>query len=50
MAISTSVPETASQFVELLDCVKRGEEVTIFEAGVAITLWALRYRSLDSST
>jgi prevent-host-death family protein len=36
MAISISIPEAASQFAELLDRVKHGEEVTILEAGVAI--------------
>ena len=36
MAINISIPEAANQFVELLDRVKHGEEVTILEAGVAI--------------
>ncbi len=36
MAINISTPEAASQFAELLERVKHGEEVTILEAGVAI--------------
>ncbi|MBV8884108.1 MAG: type II toxin-antitoxin system Phd/YefM family antitoxin [Chroococcidiopsidaceae cyanobacterium CP_BM_RX_35] len=36
MAINISIPEAANQFVELLDRVKQGEEVTILEAGVVI--------------
>lgn len=36
MAISISIPKAASQFAELLERVKHGEEVTILEAGVAL--------------
>lgn len=36
MAINISVPEASSNFAELLDRVKHGEEATITEAGVAI--------------
>jgi prevent-host-death family protein len=36
MTIKISVPDASNQFAELLDRVKRGEEVTITEAGVAI--------------
>ena len=36
MGINISTPEAASQFAELLERVKHGEEVTILEAGVVI--------------
>jgi hypothetical protein len=38
MTINISVPEAASQFAELLELVKHGEEVSITEAGVIPSL------------